>query len=90
MWYHSNGYCSRCDDQSGFLITLVLFLLTVVLGPILFQVAALTRHMGALSGPLMSIVNFFQTADLFAMAGISPHLQLKHSPAAPPGARHPP
>jgi hypothetical protein len=38
----------------------------IILGPVVFQIAQLSRHLGALSGPLMSAVNFFQSADLFS------------------------
>ena len=38
----------------------------IILGPILFKLLSISRHLGALQGPILSAFNFFQTADLFA------------------------
>jgi hypothetical protein len=46
----------------------------MVAAPVLLRVADMLKHAGQLQGPLMSLVNFFQTADLFK------HLQLHWPP----------
>jgi hypothetical protein len=58
--------CQKCDEQNSAVVAGTVMLLCIILGPIVFQIAQMARHLGALSGPVMSAINFFQTADLFS------------------------
>ena len=40
-------------------------MVAVVLAPILLKIAQAVEHAGPLQGPVLSLVNFFQSADLF-------------------------
>jgi hypothetical protein len=59
------GHCEMCPkSQPGpmFLMALLVFLL---LGPVVAKVGDLAQHAGAAQGPMLSVVNFFQSSDLF-------------------------
>jgi hypothetical protein len=60
MWFRSSGVCRPCDSQSSVVIAGTVLFVGVILGPILLKIAEVARHMGALSGPIMSAVNFFR------------------------------
>eukprot|EP01046_Picozoa_sp_COSAG06_P011619 COSAG06_NODE_666_length_13272_cov_10.674334_1_plen_2097_part_10 len=62
----SGSLCDLCAHQSGWLVAGITIICAVVLGPLLFKLAQISRHLGALNGPMMSVINFFQSADLFA------------------------
>ena len=50
-------------------------LITVVMAPALLKLSQAVRRSGALQGPVLALVSFFQTADLFK------HLDLNWPPA---------
>jgi hypothetical protein len=66
-WYlqSADNQCQRCpqDDTSTLIIMTIIG--AAILGPFLFKIAEVMKHAGQLQGPVMSLVNFFQCADLF-------------------------
>ena len=65
MWRRTNGFCVACEHKSNTLLALFVVLFIMIVGPVAMKVIDLSKHLGALHGPIMSVVNFFQTADLF-------------------------
>ena len=66
-YYHqaSDDTCLLCPQTSGKVLIAGTMLIAVILAPVLLKIAEAVKHAGALQGPIMSMVNFFQSADLF-------------------------
>ena len=69
--WHSIGsgegqHCEQCPDgQLKWPLLVLMFALCLILLPILVKASELMKHAGAATGPLLSVVNFVQSADLF-------------------------
>ena len=68
-WYKntagSNTVCLKCDETNGALLVAGAMIIGLVLAPLVLKLAEAMKHAGALQGPVMSLINFFQSADLF-------------------------
>jgi hypothetical protein len=66
-WYHdvSMNQCMKCPNTNGYLLFAGTTIGFVLLAPFALKISEALRHAGALQGPIMSLVNFFQSADLF-------------------------
>ena len=69
--WHSKGtgegqHCQECPDPKVEPLWIAfVFLMALMVLPILVKVSELAKHAGAVSGPLLSVLNFIQSADLF-------------------------
>lgn len=60
------GHCDICPDAEFNGIFFVLAgVCCFMLAPIIARVSELARHAGAAQGPVLSVMNFFQSSDLF-------------------------
>lgn len=66
-WYHDSatGQCYPCVNTNGKVLAAAVTILALVLAPFILKFAEGLKHAGALQAPIMSLVNFFQSADLF-------------------------
>ena len=68
-WYKdtagSTTVCLECEDTNGALLVAGATFIGLVLAPLVLKLAEAMKHAGALQGPVMSLINFFQSADLF-------------------------
>jgi hypothetical protein len=75
MWRRTNGFCVPCEHKSNTLLALFVIVMMVIVGPVAMKVIDLSKHLGALHGPVMSVVNFFQTGpSLFLCVCCTPFL----------------
>ena len=69
--WHSIGsgegqHCEQCPDgHLKWPLLVLMFALCIFLLPILVKASELMKHAGAATGPMLSVVNFVQSADLF-------------------------
>lgn len=66
-WYHDSatGQCYPCVNTNGKVLAAAVATLALVFAPFILKFAEALKHAGALQAPMMSLVNFFQSADLF-------------------------
>eukprot|EP01048_Picozoa_sp_COSAG05_P028898 COSAG05_NODE_9214_length_639_cov_1.035185_1_plen_185_part_10 len=67
-WYtqgFANNQCQKCQEGGPQALIFVATLAALLLSPILLRVAEWMKHAGQLQGPVLSLTNFFQSADLF-------------------------
>ena len=66
-WYHDSatGQCYPCPNTNGKVLLAAVSIIGLVMAPIILKFAEAMKHAGALQAPIMSLVNFFQSADLF-------------------------
>ena len=70
QWYSkedsSGGSCKVCPEgQSNPVLFCFVGFLVILFAPIIAKGAELAKHAGAAQGPVLSIMNFFQSSDLF-------------------------
>ena len=67
MWRQSGmgGTCNACGHRSNTVLAALVVFVGACLAPFLLRLVSLSKHLGALHGPVMSVVNFFQTAAVF-------------------------
>eukprot|EP01047_Picozoa_sp_COSAG01_P007607 COSAG01_NODE_291_length_19378_cov_38.136418_5_plen_870_part_00 len=59
-------HCEPCPPvELNFFLVLSVTILLIILAPILVKLAEISKHAGAIQGPLLSVVNFFQSSSLF-------------------------
>ena len=63
---HIEDVCVKCEDKPMWITAAVLVVVCAVLVPLLLKASDLAKHAGALQAPLLSLVNFFQSAHLFS------------------------
>ena len=66
-WYlqSADNQCLPCPNSPPTVLIAVTVVAAAVLGPVLLRIGDAMKHAGHLQGPAMSLVNFFQCADLF-------------------------
>ena len=66
-WYpdSSTTTCAHCPEDSGFWLGFGVVVGSLIVAPITIRFAGMAKHAGALTAPLMSLVNFLQSIDLF-------------------------
>ena len=66
-WYHDSGsgQCYPCPTTNGKVLVAAVSIIGLALAPVILKFAEAMKHAGALQAPMMSLVNFFQSADLF-------------------------
>ena len=62
MWRKSRNLCLPCDKEGNTVLALFVILMGLFVGPAAMKVIDLSKHLGALHGPIMSVVNFFQVS----------------------------
>ena len=65
--FSTNGICQPCPADSKGLVAFAILVLAVVGAPVVLRFAGISRHLGSLQAPIMSVVNFFQSCDLFSL-----------------------
>ena len=75
--WHSVGssegaFCAPCpsDGPGGAVFVLIGGLLSLFLAPILMKASQIAHHAQGLQAPVLSVINFFQSADLFLGLGL--------------------
>lgn len=59
-------HCEPCPPvEFNFVLVLSVTVLLIILAPILVKLTEIAKHAGAIQGPLLSMVNFFQSSSLF-------------------------
>ena len=61
----SQNKCSLCPKDSAWWLGVGVVVGSLILAPITIRFAGMAKHAGALTAPLMSLVNFLQSIDLF-------------------------
>ena len=64
-YFQQGGMCQRCKGTSKTLTAVMIIVIIVVVGPVALKIADAFKHAGSLQAPLMSLINFFQSASLF-------------------------
>ena len=60
------GSCYPCPKQKvNILFVMFVVAVVLVLAPIIARISAIAQHAGAAQGPVLSVLNFFQSTDLF-------------------------
>lgn len=70
QWYSvdssEKGFCHICPPtQQPTLILVIIGVLLLICAPVIAKLSELAKHAGAAQGPVLSIMNFFQSTDLF-------------------------
>eukprot|EP01043_Picozoa_sp_COSAG02_P034737 COSAG02_NODE_2446_length_8839_cov_6.263501_3_plen_1302_part_00 len=69
--WHSIGsgegqHCEQCPKgRPSPVLVIVMFILCLAFLPIFVKMSEVMKHAGAVTGPMLSVVNFIQSADLF-------------------------
>jgi hypothetical protein len=68
--WHSVGsgignHCEACPKDNPWIIFTIVGVISILLAPMLAKFSDVAKHAGAVQGPLLSVLNFFQSADLF-------------------------
>jgi hypothetical protein len=61
----SQNLCVACPADSGWVLATGFVAGSLILAPITIRFAGMAKHAGALTAPLMSLINFLQSIDLF-------------------------
>ena len=78
-WYpdSSTNTCAHCPTDSAFWLGFGVVVGSLILAPITIRFAGMAKHAGALTAPLMSLVNFLQSIDLFRQLKLQWPAQIK-------------
>ena len=61
----AQNMCVQCAQDSGWVLAVGVVVGSLIAAPITIKFAGMAKHAGALTAPLMSLVNFLQSIDLF-------------------------